>query len=224
MKNSLLKEILLVAIAIAPLAYLGLNYAAMPEIVPTHFDGEGVANGFSPKSKLWFFTGLLAAISYGLMLILPKLDPKKNFDKFESSYFALRVIIVILMSAIGFFLVKSAVQSNSGTDISYVFIAISLALAAIGNYMQTVKPNYFVGIRTPWTLESKDNWKQTHSFGGKMMFYGFLLTAILLFFVPKSFALPVFLVAALGSAFVPVVYSYLLHRKSSLNPSPPKGS
>ena len=82
MKNSLLKEILLIAIAITPLAYLGLNYAAMPEIVPTHFDGEGVANGFSPKSKLWFFTGLLAAISYGLMLVLPKLDPKKNFEKY----------------------------------------------------------------------------------------------------------------------------------------------
>ena len=213
MKNSLLKEILLIAIAIAPLAYLGLNYAAMPEIVPTHFDGEGVANGFSPKSKLWFFTGLLAAISYGLMLILPKLDSKKNFDKFESSYFALRVIIVILMSAIGFFLTKSAMLGSSGMDISYIFIAISLSLAAVGNYLQTVKPNYFVGIRTPWTLESENNWKQTHSFGGKMMFYGCLLSAILLFFVPKSLVLPVFLVAALVSTFVPVVYSYLLHKR-----------
>jgi uncharacterized membrane protein len=213
MKNSPLKELFLILISLIPIVYLGINYSALPERVATHFNADGVANGFSPKTFLWLTVILFSVLGYGLMKILRKLDPKKNFDKFEGSFNSLRIILAILMSFLGIIIVNAAINSSLELSINYLLIGISLFVAILGNYMQTIKPNYMVGIRTPWTLNSDEVWRKTHLLGGKMMFYCGLVTAIILFFVPKTFVMPVFLVGILGSALVPIVYSYIVHKE-----------
>jgi uncharacterized membrane protein len=64
--------------------------------------------------------------------------------------------------------------------------SILLLLAIIGNYSSNLRPNYFVGIRTPWTLESPATWRATHRLGGRLMFFGSLTLLILEFFVSES--------------------------------------
>ena len=61
----------------------------------------------------------------------------------------------------------------------YVFAGVGLLLCLIGNYMHTIKPNYFAGLRLPWTLNNEDNWRKTHLLAGKLWFVGGLVIAIL---------------------------------------------
>jgi uncharacterized membrane protein len=213
MKNSIVKELFLIALAIVPFVYLGMNYGAMPQIVPTHFNGTGVADGFSDKSTLWFFLGLLVVFPYLLMTFLPKLDTKQTFDKFASSFDKIRLAMIVFMSILACFIVDAVVKGRFEMDIKWLFIAITAMTTVLGNYLQTIKQNYFVGIRTPWTLSDETVWEKTHRLGGKMMFYGGLLTAIALFLVEKNYLFPVFLIGILGSSLIPVVYSFLIRKK-----------
>lgn len=80
--------------------------------------------------------------------------------------------------------------------------------------MNNIKPNYFVGIRTPWTLESETNWRKTHHLGGKLWFAGGMAMAVLLLLVPEQACRSVFLAGVIVLALVPVTYSFLLFKKS----------
>ncbi len=213
MKNSIVKELFLIALAIIPFVYLGFNYSSMSQIVPTHFDASGVADGFSDKSMLWVFLGVLVVFPYLLMTFLPKFDPKKNFDKFAGSFDKIRLVMMGFMSVVACFIVHAAIKNSFELETRWLFMAISTMIAFLGNYLQTVKRNYFLGIRTPWTLSNELVWEKTHRLGGKTMFYGGLLTAIVLFWMNKDWLFPVFLIGTLGSALIPVVFSYIFYKK-----------
>jgi uncharacterized membrane protein len=87
-------------------------------------------------------------------------------------------------------------------------------IAAFGNYLQTIKHNYFVGIRTPWTLESETVWKKTHRLGGRLWVVGGILLAVIPFFMNnmENF-MPVFVTIMIIISMIPVVYSYLEFKK-----------
>lgn len=144
------------------------------------------------------------------MAFLPKLDPKQNFDKFAGSFDKIRLVMLVFMSGITCFIVHATIKGSFEMSIKWLLIGISIFIAILGNYLQTVKPNYFLGIRTPWTLNNEVIWEKTHRFGGKLMFYGGLLTAAALFFVSKDYLLPVFLIGVLGSSLIPVFYSFFV--------------
>ena len=82
----------------------------------------------------------------------------------------LRFALSLFMSAIAVFIIYSVQQSQSKP--TFIFILIGLLFTILGNYFKTIKPNYFIGIRTPWTLENEDVWKKTHLLGGKLWFVG----------------------------------------------------
>ena len=96
----------------------------------------------------------------------------------------------------------------------YIFAGVGLLLCLIGNYMHTIKPNYFAGLRLPWTLNNEDNWRKTHLLAGKLWFIGGLATAILCLLVPDTVAIVLFFIATIVLVLVPVIYSYRLYRKN----------
>jgi uncharacterized membrane protein len=63
----------------------------------------------------------------------------------------------------------------------------------LGNYLPNLRPNYFIGIRTPWTLENAETWRATHRLGGKLMFFGSLLLLVLDLFLGRSLVDSLFL-------------------------------
>jgi uncharacterized membrane protein len=90
----------------------------------------------------------------------------------------------------------------------------------LGNYFQAVRPNYFIGIRTPWTLENEQTWKKTHRLGGRLWMAGGILIAILSLIIWNNLAIAItFGVILSVMVMVPVVYSYLefLRLKKGLN-------
>jgi len=84
----------------------------------------------------------------------------------------------------------------------------------MGNYMHTIKPNYFAGLRLPWTLNNEDNWRKTHLLAGKLWFIGGLVIAILCLVVPGTAAIVLFFIATIVLILVPVIYSYRLYKQN----------
>jgi uncharacterized membrane protein len=83
-----------------------------------------------------------------------------------------------------------------------------LLLAIMGNYLGNLRPNYFAGIRTPWTLESPETWRATHRLGGRLMFFGSLLLFVLQFFLSESAAVGILVTSVLLLAARGIFYSW----------------
>lgn len=157
-------------IVLTVLAYF-LSLAALPYLpdqVVIHWNAAGEADGFSNKWVGAFLPPLLMTGLLIFMSALPKFDPKKaNYSRFQKSY---RIVNAALAC---FFLllhiVTLAYNLGAPVDIGrLVPIGVGALLIVLGNYMPKIKPNYFIGIRTPWTLESEAVWNKTHRLGGKV--------------------------------------------------------
>jgi len=88
----------------------------------------------------------------------------------------------------------------------------------LGNYLQSVKPNYFIGIRTPWTLENEETWKKVHRLGGKLWLVGGLITIFIAFIAKNNSLLAItFGTVTAIISIVPILYSYIEFRKIHKN-------
>ena len=153
---------------------------------------------------------MLVGITYIIFFVIPFIDPKQKLQNIGNKLNNLRMILTLFMSGLALFILYSVEQKNSKPG--FVFAIIGLLFAFLGNYFKTIKPNYFIGIRTPWTLENEEVWKKTHLMGGKLWFIGGLLMA-LTFVLPNEMQLYTFLGITAVISIVPIVYSYLEFKK-----------
>ncbi|OCB78448.1 SdpI family protein [Flavobacterium crassostreae] len=211
--NKYLKESILWAFVALPYVYLTTIWNKLPEQVPTHFNIEGIANDWSSKTTLLFIPGALGIGIYFLMLIIPILDPKKKIQQMGDKYYTLRFMLTIFFSLLATYLLYAS-DTGSLKNPNMLFALIGVLFAMLGNYFQTVRPNYFIGIRTPWTLENEQVWKSTHRLGGRIWIVGGVLIAILAFFINNNhlFAI-IFGVIISLIIIVPVVFSYTEFKK-----------
>jgi uncharacterized membrane protein len=122
----------------------------------------------------------------------------------------LSVILTLGFAAImGWMWYMSGHQANPQQSFTIVLAIIGLLLAGIGNYMTTVKPNWFIGIRTPWTLQNETVWRKTHRMGGRFMVAGGLLSSVLALAVPMPYTEVCVVGVILLTSLIPVVYSYI---------------
>jgi uncharacterized membrane protein len=150
---------------------------------------------------------LLPVLTYILMLVIPKIDPKKKIELMGGKYYQLKFILVLFMSALAFIILNiSANQSTSSPNL--IFIPIGVLFIALGNYFKVIQPNYFIGIKTPWTLESKEVWKLTHAIAGKLWIAGGLIIVVTSVAIVKSVFIYVFGGVVAIISLVPIVYSY----------------
>jgi uncharacterized membrane protein len=215
--NKYLKESVLWAFIALPYVYLTTIWNKLPDQVPTHFNMEGVANDWSSKTALLFIPGALGIGIYFLMLIIPILDPKKKIQQMGDKYYTLRFILTIFFSILATYLLN---VSNTGSlkNPNMLFALIGMLFAMLGNYLQTLRPNYFIGIRTPWTLENEQVWKNTHHLGGRLWIVGGALITILAFFIKNNHVYSnIFGVLILLMVIVPFVFSYSEFKKEENN-------
>jgi len=199
-----------------PLVYLACVYSTLPARVPLHFDGEGRPNRFgSPLEFLWTIV-LLQVVSLGLYFLvrfLPEIDPKKKIKYSRQVLAQLSYALVTFLSALAVFLIYVSLKGHMALDLHYLFAGISLLLAYLGNLFNNIKPNYFVGIRTPWTLENETVWRRTHQLGGRLWLAGGLILAIACLLLPQRLATAVFAAGVAVLVLAPVVYSYFEFKK-----------
>jgi uncharacterized membrane protein len=207
------KEIILWIFIAMPFVYLATIWNQLPEQVPTHFGLDGVADDWSDKSLLWIIPGALGMGIYFLMLAIPVLDPKRKIRQMGDKYFALRFILTVFFSVLSVYLIFAS--KTGSIESPNLLLALGGAFFAIlGNYLQTVRPNYFIGIRTPWTLENEQVWNKTHRMGGRIWILGGILIMCFAFLVSDSQLYTIIFAAILSvMVLVPVVYSYTEFRK-----------
>lgn len=210
--ETLKKEWYVVVLLILPFIVSMYFWDHLPEIVPTHFNAKGEADGWGPKWINAYLFPLIAVIIYLLILLLPLIDPKKKIQNNQKSISRIRVFTSLFMVGIyGVIMAKTLGYSiNIGT---YITAGVGLLILILGNYMNSIKPNYFVGVRTPWTLESPEVWKSTHRFTSKLWTISGA-GMIVLGFIPFFNESPFFIITyVLIIAIPPVAYSYILFNK-----------
>jgi len=214
-KRTILLQVVLV---LAPIIYLAVIWNSLPARVPLHFNAEMVANDYGSKwsvATMLFFFAVLAIGTSLLVLNVDKIDPKQRNKPLGKGMVMASWAIVVVMTGVGFLIVYTIANYIEGhkNHLSKLFFPmICLVFVVLGNYMNNVKPNFFFGIRTPWTLSDDDNWRKTHHLGSRLWFFGGLIMLALTLALPEVSASFVILVGGFVLAVIPIIYSYRLFR------------
>ena len=208
--RGLRREVLSWVLILAAWGFSLALYARLPESIPTHWDFHGRPDGFTPKPWGAFVTPMVMIGIYLVFLVLPKISPRGyRFDSFLGVWEIIRTAILALLLLVHVLVVLS----GAGVAIDLVRSMEAgggLLLVLLGNYMGKLGKNFFVGIRTPWTLASDEVWLRTHRLGGKL----FVIAGLVLFATGVFGGAPFLAMAAIGAAaLVSVFYSYLLYRR-----------
>jgi uncharacterized membrane protein len=213
-KEIIMNKVLKIAvwpIILAPVVYLAIIWSSLPKEVAVHFDLQGNANRYGSKDEIWFFLAIISVVSIALTLFIPKIYNKnpRNVERLQ----ILSFIVTIFLSFVACVVINSASRGSIRLDIKLVFGSIGLMWCIIGNYIYNIKPNYFIGIRLPWTLTNEENWKKTNRLGGKLLFAGGLLIFIGALILPRNTFIFTFLVITLLTTSIVTAYSYIIYRK-----------
>ena len=180
----------------------------LPEQIPTHWNMAGEVDGWSSKAFGVFGLPLILLGVQLLMLFGISSDPKKqnHYGKMLFLSFWLVPVLSVVLSVITY-------ATALGGDFSinmFLPVVVGLPLVIIGNYLPKCKQNYTIGIKIPWTLNSEENWNKTHRMAGWLWVLGGIVIMLSGFIDIVWIMVPIFFVMAL----VPMIYSYVLHRKS----------
>lgn len=216
--NNYLKNIVWLVMA-APVAYLAIIWNRLPEKIAVHFDIHGNPDRYGSKKELIGVAAILIAVNLLVYLLLTniyRIDPKKHAAENKARFQRIAFAIVLFVSAMLFIIISSIRKGSFILTIGYIFSAVGLLFAVIGNYMPNLKPNYFAGMRLPWTLENADNWRKTHLLAGRLFFAGGLFIAFICLFLPPIWSMICFFVVTIPITVVPMVYSYRLYKKQKM--------
>jgi uncharacterized membrane protein len=208
-------SILVWFIILVPGIYLSAIWQKLPAKVPIHFNLKGEVDRYGSNTELLVMVLIITAVNIGVYLLLInayRIDPKKyaqdNKDRMQRMALGISFFISALLCVIIYSISNHPVKFIPGL----IFSGVGLLFSFIGNYMHNIKPNYFAGIRLPWTLENEDNWRKTHLLGGKLFFAGGLLIAVICLLTPFVISVIVFFAITITITVIPCVYSYRLFK------------
>ena len=195
-------------IVLAAVVASAIVYPRLPETMPTHWNLAGQPDGWSNR---WWGAWLLPVFLLGmwaLVQILPRIDPRgRNYAKFGGAFEGIIVTIMLFMLGMHIVVLRAALGYPVAMR-RIVPVGIGVLFIVIGNLLPRARPNWFVGIRTPWTLSSDRVWEKTHRLGGHLFVAGgVIITVAALAWV--SWAHVVLITVATLCAVIVMVYSYL---------------
>lgn len=199
-------SVVILGLIAAASAYLS---NVLPNTVVTHWDIFGEPNGYSSRTFVVLFFPILALGIYLLMLSVWRFDPKRNrYQEFKNAYHGIKTLLLFFIAGIYSLVAWAGLGHEVYMSVS-VFFMLGLLFVGIGVYLPSIKQNWMVGVRTPWTLGSEFVWDRTHYVAGKTFMLGGFL-----FLVSGLFSGVIKVVCLVCGIFiavvVPVVYSYIL--------------
>ncbi len=204
-------EIGIIIIIVLSFAVSFVLWPQMPERMASHWNFQGQADGYMPKFWGLFLMPFISLLLFLFFLLVPKIDPlKENIKKFRK-YFDSFILLIFLFL---FYIYLLSLVWNLGAKLNIgraVAPALGIVFYYAGVLMEKAKRNWFIGIRTPWTLSNENVWNKTHRFGGKL-FKISGVAAFLGLFLPKQ-AMWLIIVPIVFSAISIVFYSFLAFQK-----------
>ncbi|HSA54140.1 MAG TPA: DUF1648 domain-containing protein [Gemmatimonadaceae bacterium] len=198
----------------AALAFSLVAWPRLPEQMVTHWNVRGEPDGYSSRFMGAFMLPVFTLGIWLLLLAVPHIDPRRaNIEKFRDTYETLIIAVVGLLTLLHGAVVGAALGWPIAISRLAPF-AVGAMLVILGNLLPRFRSNFFMGIRTPWTLSSETVWMKTHRVGG------YLIVAAGLLLIASAFVRStVFSYVAIGAtaaaALTTLVYSYLVWRAES---------
>lgn len=195
-------------IVVAAFIASAVVYPRLPETMPTHFDMSGQPNGWSSRLFGAWIMPLFLLFMWGLVRVLPAIDPRgDNYAKFGGAFEG--IIVSIMLFMLGIHIVVLRASLGHPVAMQHVLpVGIGVLFIVIGNLLPRARPNWFVGIRTPWTLSSDRVWEKTHRLGGRLFVAGGVIITVAAFASAKWAQVVLVTVTTLCAATV-LIYSYL---------------
>lgn len=212
MKADVKKKLIITTIITLLPILLGIVYwNQLPDRMATHFDSAGDPNGWSSK---WFAViGLpvFLALVNAMCTVATEKDPRraKYPEKMMKIVYWICPVISWLCSGT---IISHALGMEFQSMPQFMSLLVGLMFVIIGNYLPKVKPNYYLGIKLPWTYADEDNWNHTHRMAGKLWVVGGLVTMLNVFFGISGLELCIILMMVI----VPCVYSWAYSRKKKV--------
>lgn len=213
MKKNNLIEISVWILAFLPLLLTVIVYPALPQQIPMHWNFRGEIDGWGTRGSA-FLMPVVTILLTAMLKWMPNIDPKKeNYKRFGNAYGMIRLIFGIFMLVVTGVTLFAAFNPQGLPINSIIIASVGGLFCVIGNFMPQFKHNYFVGIKTPWTLASEEVWARTHRLAGPFWFFGGLGIVGLSFFADYTFVNILMGVILLVITLVPMVYSYVISKK-----------
>ncbi len=206
-------RILVYSLAILSLLATAGLYPLLPEQIPTHWNTDGTVT-YSGKHMIFLTAGLGLVLAF-LFDFLPKVDPRRqNYQKFGHYYDFFCILMQFFLLAMNGIAITEAFRPGTVSVPMATMLGMGLLFLIIGNMMPKFKSNFYMGIKTPWTISSEEVWRKTHRFGGKCFFLAGLICILCGLLPLKSSVLySCCTVVVLAAAFVPGLMSYIWWRQ-----------
>lgn len=186
-------------------------YPRMPEQMASHWNSQGEVDDYMTKFWGLFLMPIISVVSFILFLLIPRLDPlKKNIDKFRKYYDN----FIVLFMAFLFYVYLLTIFFNLGFRFNMtemILPAFAILFVYVGVLLENAKKNWFIGIRTPWTLSNDKVWDKTHKLSGTLFKVAGLFMVGGMFF--NEYAFLFLLIPLIVICIVPIVYSYVEYKK-----------
>ena len=206
--------VVLLMIVVATLAGL-LLWNRLPEQMASHWNINDQVDGYMPKFWGVFMVPLITLGMFVLFLVIPSIDPlKANIAQFREAFNLFIVLMVAFMLYIYGLTLAWSLGYTGFRMSSSMLPAIGLLFIFIGFMLRQAKRNFFIGIRTPWTLSSDRVWNKTHQIGSTLFIVAGLLAVIGSIFGGTT-AFWMLMVPIFGSTIFLVVYSYVLYKQET---------
>ena len=206
-RNTFISILVLAALMVGIGVY---SYPRMPDVVAIHWNAQGIANGYGSRFQAAFTLPLIMIVVAALLLFIPEIDPlKANIEKFRPDFNGFMLAFALFF----FYLHGLTTLLNLGFQFSlnqFLVPGFGIFIYAAGVLLGKAKRNFFIGIRTPWTLSSDTVWAKTHVLGGLLFKICGVIAILGILFPSQAFLF--LLVPLLAASTIAVVYSYVLFR------------
>lgn len=197
----------IVLVILLTCAFTVLSYPQLPDVIVSHWNAAGEADGYLPKFWGLVLVLLLMVGCTVLFAVLPRIDPlRKNYEQFRDYYEGFILIFTLFLFGIQLQVILWGLGIRLTPNLTLPPL-IGALFIYIGFFMEHVEPNWFVGIRTPWTLSSASVWRKTHQRGG--MLFKLAGGVSVIGVLTGRYAWLFILVPVLAVAIYTVVYSYV---------------
>jgi uncharacterized membrane protein len=216
------REWLQCLILAAPFGAAAWLWDKLPAQMPDHWGINGQVDGYSSKPVAALLLPCINLAAALLIVVLPRLDPKfARYDEetqasLRRTFSAMRLAITLYLSITALSILATPLYPAVRAP-QVIVPGVGILLIVFGNLMTKLRPNWFFGIRTPWTLESREVWIKTHRLGGKLMVAGGGCLFVFGCLLPmRQFFIWVLFPTAAMMSLVPIVYSYIVCARSRL--------
>ena len=214
LKQNKTKLLITSIVILIPVVIGLLLWNQLPDKIVTHWNAEGVADGWSSKAFAVFAMPCFLLALHWLCLLITNTDPKRK--NYSERMFTMVVWICPITSVLMTSLVYGIALGMEISIEKVMPIFLGLMFIIIGNYLPKCKQNYTLGIKIPWTLNDEENWNYTHRLTGKIwVVVGFVLMMCAM--LPSKVIFLVFIVVLIVATVIPVICSYSFYKKKEKN-------